>query len=438
MKTKDTPALAPYPCPQFQETLMKDEIKELLNKKIIKRSNSLFSAPCFIKEKHDGTGVLLIDYRNLNKQSTPMQYYFPDIFQSFHKISDAKFFSRIDLRKGFYQVSIKPHDRHKTAFVTNTGKFKFNRIPFGLLNAPKVFHSLICEILFDVPNVSIFVDDIIIFTRDIFENLKIIKLVLEKLASRNVIINFNKSEFLKTTIDYLGFTISNGKYTPEQSRIDNFTEWKKPKTKKELQRLLGKINWYRKFILNLSFKLTNLYSKLSTKSYKVSITDNEMLPIFDIYKYIEQKIYLYIPDLNSEFFIHTDASELAIGAVLTKNSGVIDHYSKKLNQTQTNYSIVEKEMYAIFCAINKWRPLISGSKIKVSTDNKNIIGKSNDFSKKSNRWKASLLDLDITFEHISGVNNTVADNLSSNENIKVNHISDKINGASSVSGPRVR
>ncbi|KAG0434567.1 hypothetical protein DMUE_5135 [Dictyocoela muelleri] len=86
------------------------------------------------------------------------------------------------------------------------------------------------------------------------------------------------------------------------------TEWKKSKTKKEPQRLLCKINWYRKFIPNLSSKFTNLYSKSSTNSYKVSITDNEMLPIFDIYKYIKQRNYLYISDLNSDFFIHTDAS----------------------------------------------------------------------------------------------------------------------------------
>ncbi|KAG0435610.1 Transposon Tf2-9 polyprotein [Dictyocoela muelleri] len=79
-KNNVTPELNPYPCPQFQEKLMKDEINELLKKKIIQRSTSLFAAPCFIKKKEDGTGRLLIDYRNLNKLSVPMQYYFPYFF----------------------------------------------------------------------------------------------------------------------------------------------------------------------------------------------------------------------------------------------------------------------------------------------------------------------------------------------------------------------
>ncbi|KAG0435490.1 Transposon Tf2-6 polyprotein, partial [Dictyocoela muelleri] len=423
MKNNDTPALNPYPCPQFQEKLMKDEIKDLLDLKIIKRSNSLFAAPCFIKKKDDGTGRLLIDYRNLNKLSIHMQYHFPDIYHAFHNFTGSKIFSRIDLRKGFYQVHINPSDTHKTAFVTNMGKFEFTRIPFGLLNAPKFFHSLICEILFDISNVSVFVDDIIIYTKNIEENLKKITTVLNKLADRNVIVNFKKSEFLKTSLSYLGFTISDGKYTTEQSRLDNFLEWKTPKTKRELQKLLGKVNWYRKFIPNLSGKLHNLYSKLSNKSNKISITDEE------IYEQIKQNIFLYIPDLNKEFTIHTDASEFAIGAVLTQESGIIDHYSKKLNSAQLNYSIVEKEMYAIFSAVNKWRPLISGSKIKIFTDNKNILGKSNDFSKKVNRWKASILDLNIMFEYISGNKNTIADNLSRSTDIKTNYINNTPNNS---------
>ncbi|KAG0438889.1 Retrovirus-related Pol polyprotein from transposon 17.6 [Dictyocoela muelleri] len=150
-----------------------------------------------------------------------------------------------------------------------------------------------------------------------------------------------------------------------------------------------------------------------------------MTSVKDIYEQIKRNIYLYIPDLNKKFTIHTDASEFAIGAILTQDSGIIDHYSKKLNSTQLNYSIVEKEMYAIFSAINKWRPLISGSEINIFTDNKNILGKSNDFSKKSNRWKASILDLNISFQHISGNKNTIADNLSRIEKFNVNSITTK-------------
>ncbi|KAG0427036.1 Transposon Tf2-9 polyprotein, partial [Dictyocoela muelleri] len=113
------------------------------------------------------------------------------------------------------------------------------------------FHNLITEILFDVPNTIVFVDDILVYTNSIEEHFKILKLLLNKLSARNAIINLDKSEFLKTEINYLGFTISEGKYTPEINRLENFLKWKTPTTKKQLQQLLGKLIGIENLYLNL-------------------------------------------------------------------------------------------------------------------------------------------------------------------------------------------
>ncbi|KAG0435475.1 Retrovirus-related Pol polyprotein from transposon 17.6, partial [Dictyocoela muelleri] len=412
----EMPILKPYRIPLHLEDLLETEIKELLQKGIITRSKSLFASPCFIKKKQDGSGRLLIDYRSLNKISKPFQYQFPDVFQSFHKFKNSKYFSKIDLRKGFYQVKIASEDRYKTSFITNSGKYEFTRIPFGLLNAPKFFHNLIVEILYDIPNTTVFVDDILIYTKTKSEHITILEKVLRKLSERNAIINLDKSEFLKTEIHYLGFTICEGKYTPNLNRLSNFSKWKNPTTKKQLQQLLGKINWYRKFIPNISDKLYSFYEKLKTKSLKIKIEDHEMKNIDEIYNLLSKKIYLYMPDVNKPFIIHSDSSDHTIGAVLTQDKGIIDHFSKKLNESQSNYSIVEKEMLAIFLSVNHWRKLIGGSKIIIYTDNKNLLGKQNNFDKKTNRWKACISDLDIEYKHISGFDNIVADELSRPQN----------------------
>lgn len=114
---------------------------------------------------------------------------------TFHRMIHAKVFTKLDLLKGFYQIEIHPDHRYLTAFTTNIGKFEFDRPPFGLLNAPKFFHNVIIETLEGIPNITIFVDDILITTESVEENIQTLKTVLKRLAERNIVINIQKSEF---------------------------------------------------------------------------------------------------------------------------------------------------------------------------------------------------------------------------------------------------
>ncbi|KAG0436862.1 Transposon Ty3-G Gag-Pol polyprotein [Dictyocoela muelleri] len=216
----------------------------------------MYSSPCFIKKKNDGTGRILVDYRNLIKISKKIDVSFPDIHETFHSMHGMKFFSKIDPKKGFYQIKINKNDQHKTAFATHLGKFEFTRIPFGLLNAPKFFHNVILEKLSGISNISVFVDDIIVFTKTEKDHLSILNKVFNRLGDSNIIINPDKSEFMKTKIKYLGFEISHNQYIPEKDRLLSLKPWTAPNTRRKLQKLLGEINWYRKFIPNLSRKLT--------------------------------------------------------------------------------------------------------------------------------------------------------------------------------------
>ncbi|MGL5707225.1 MAG: reverse transcriptase domain-containing protein, partial [Aeromonas sp.] len=331
-----------------------------------------------------------------------------------------KIFSKLDLKKGFYQVEIHEKDRNKTAFVTSMGKYEFNRVPFGLLNAPKYFHNLIQESLGHVKGIAIFVDDIIVFTKDVDEHIKVLEHIFALLKSKNIIINLEKCIFLAEQIKYLGFIIDSSGYTPDIERVGDFNKAKIPTTKKQLQSLLGKLNWYRPFIKDMSGRIYHLYDKLKGNSKKILITQKEMIPVYKIYNEVTKNAKLYFPDLNDKFFINTDASDFGIGAVLYQDKGIIGFFSKKLNDTQRKYTTTEREMLAILSAVKNWKDWIGGSEIIVHTDSKNLVCKNADLENRVGKWKAMLTEFNIKYQHISGKENIIADELSrSNQELGV-------------------
>lgn len=412
LRENEIPRCKNYAIPIYRHEKFKKELRKLQEEGVISPSSSQYGAPCFVKEKDNGDLRMLVDYRELNKITEVLQNTFPSVFESFHKLAGSNYFSKLDLEKGYYQISVKEQDRHKTAFITPFGKYEYNRIPMGLLNPPKYFHNVISRILQDIENTAVFVDDIIIFTRTLEEHEITMEKVLKRLEKKNIIINIKKNIICETKISYLGFIISEGGYAPDQERMEDFRCWEKPKTRKQLQKIIGKVNWYRPFIKDLSTKLKPFYEKLKGQARIIKVSDDEMSIIYGIYNELKTKFQLYFPDLNEPFFINTDASERGIGAVLHQEKGVVAYFSKSLNEAQQKYSVCEKECLAVLLASEKWHTWIGGSKITVYTDSKNLLGNTGNFSKKTERWKAELQKYDMVFEHIKGETNTIADDLS--------------------------
>ncbi|KRH93384.1 putative LTR retrotransposon, partial [Pseudoloma neurophilia] len=379
---------------------------------IISKADSKYAAPCFVKDKENGDLRILIDYRQLNLITEEEQNTFPTVRDSFHKMVGCKFFTKFDLRKGFYQIELKKEDRTKTAFVTPFGKYQWNRIPMGLKNPPKYFHNLIARALGNIENVAVFIDDIIVFSKSEEDHFETINNVLKILEDRNIIINEDKNLICEKEISYLGFNVSEYGYAPDKNRLEDFESWEKPKTKRQVQQLIGKINWYRPFLKDLSTKMKPFYDKVKEKKRKIKITDEEMNIVKEISKELKEKAYLYFPDLNEKFFINTDASETGIGAVLYQTNGIIAYFSKTLNDNQQKYSVVEKECLAILTAVQSWHTWIGGSKITVFTDSNNLLHNTGNFSKICERWKAEIQKLNVEFVHISGSENLIADHLS--------------------------
>ncbi|KAG0436138.1 Transposon Tf2-9 polyprotein [Dictyocoela muelleri] len=400
-----------YSVPIKCKKVVEKHIRDLISNKIIRRSKSYFSSPAFIIPKPDKTVRLVVDYRELNKITQSLQFPYPKIRDQFNDLKGAQYFSKIDLHSGYYQLKIADNDIYKTAFTILNDKYEFLRLPFGLKNAPFHFQQAMSELFGQLDYVKIFLDDILIFSKSKEEHDIHLLEVLKRLWNAHVKINFKKSEFFKPEILYLG-QIINGKFIrPDITNLAKLKGIGFPKTKKQLMKIIGSIQWFRPYITNLSDKLNPLTSKLKNDT-KFQWNDSDSEKLKEIYKYIEKQPKLHYPNLDDEFILFTDASDSAIGSVLIQNQKIISIYSNKLSEIERRYTSAEKEMLAIYKSLLNFRNIILGSKIIINTDNKNIISDTNDPIKRIERWKMSLQEFDYSMNYFQGKLNRGADALS--------------------------
>lgn len=224
-------ACKPYPIANSLFQAIKKEIKRLIDLKIIRESSSKFASPAFGTLKKDGSIRLLIDYRKLNDLTIKNNFPSPTILDDIQIFKDAKYFSTIDLRTGYYRLKVKEEDVHKTSFVTPIGQFEFLRLPFGLCNAPKAFQKAMNTLLGHFRFIKIYLDDIVIFSKNEKEHSEHLQEILSYLIKNNVSINFEKSTFFRTEISYLGLVINGQGIKPDITRLKESIITFIPKTK---------------------------------------------------------------------------------------------------------------------------------------------------------------------------------------------------------------
>ncbi|KAG0442508.1 Transposon Tf2-9 polyprotein [Dictyocoela muelleri] len=403
----------PYPLPYKYYEGVKSEIKNLLKQGIIRHSTSEYSSPAFPIIKRNGDIRLVVDFRYLNKILDDSGFPFPEIWDHIYTIDKKKYFSQIDITKGFHNIEIAEEHQHLTSFVLPWGQYEYTRIPFGIKTAPRYFQSVMSSIFRDLPYVKIFIDDLLISSNSIKEHYEHLKEVISRLIKMNISVNFKKSNFFKEEVVYLGNKISKYGIQADTGRID-LIKFKIPEigkvTLKKIKSIIGSIEWFRPFIKNLSFKLEILNMK-TRKNKKLFWTEEDSIMVENILKEIQENTLLHHPNLNDNFILECDASNTSIGSVLKQNGNPIAFYSKSLSKSELNYSISEKEMLAIFKSLNHFKRLILGGEVIVYTDHRNLLYENNT-SSRINKWKIILMDFNYTIKHIDGSKNGIADNLS--------------------------
>ena len=414
--TDDIPVVQrPYRCSAADNTEINGQVKELLEQNMIRESKSQYFNPVTLAHKKDGTRRLCIDYRLLNAKTVTEAHPMPRVQDIIDKLHNAKVFSVLDIRWGYWHVQMHPDDIHKTAFVTNEGHFEWLVLPFGLKNAPFCFQRIIQNVLGELLNNGCFnfFDDIIVYSPDMESHLELLRKVFEKLRQHNVRLRKEKCQFFKPEVEYLGHMISENTVRPSKQHIQAVIKFPQPRTVKQLRRFLGLSGYLRQFIEGYSTKaepLTSLLRKdaeykwtekqeTAFQTLKTDITKEPVLQIFD-------------PDLPVELF--TDASKVGIGAILMQNKHPVSYYSRRLNVHESNYMSSELECLAVTESVEHYHVYLHGKPFTVISDHSALqwLYKIKRPVGRLYRWSVRLSMYDFKIIHRSGRNQTHVDALS--------------------------
>ena len=409
------PATVPYRMapPELEE--LKKQLKELMDAGYIKPSKSPFGAPVLFQRKHDGSLRMCIDYRALNKLTIKNKYPIPLIADLFDQLGGARWFTKLDLRSGYWQVRIAVGDESKTACVTRYGAFEFLVMPFGLTNAPATFCTLMNKVLHKFLDrfVVVYLDDIVVYSNTLEEHIEHLGEVFEVLREHQLYVKREKCVFAQKRIPFLGHIVGEGRIWMDSAKISAIQEWETPKRVTEVRSFLGLANYYRRFIQGYSCITTPLTDLL--KKERAWEWSPKCQEAFDTLKHtVIREPVLKLPDFSMPYEVHTDASDFAIGGVLMQEGHPIAFESRKLKDAERRYTVQEKEMTAVVHCLRTWRHYLLGSHFVVKTDNvaTSYFQTQKKLSPKQARWQDFLAEFDWSLEYKPGKANVVADALS--------------------------
>jgi hypothetical protein len=406
-----------YQVPNAYRDKAEEKINEMLKTGIIRPSSSPFQSPLVCVPKKDGRLRLCVDYRAVNAVTIPDSYTLPSIEYIKMHIK-GRIFSSLDLREGFMQVTVAEKDRPKTAVKTPWGLFEFNRMPFGLRNAPPTFQRFINSVLHGISNIFVYIDDVVIFTDDYPQHLEILNLVLARLDTNGLIINAEKSTFLSTSITYLGMEFDENGYRPVDTCLPKIQNYIVPKDRKGIQKFLGVINYYRSHIPNLASVAAPLYHLLN-KAAKFIWGPKEQ-ESFELLKTLfHQRLRLYPLGTTGKIELFTDASDVACGAVLTQDGKPIEFFSRTFTPVECRYSTFERETLAMVTSILHFRNILIGMPFLLWTDHKPLMSwlVRPPKTERHARWLVKLQDYSFEILHIEGERNVLADLMSRPEGL---------------------
>lgn len=414
--------LRPYKCSMSDQKLIDEQVDELIRYELVRRSISPYSSPVTLVDKKDDgpKSRFCIDYRKINQLTIPDNYPFPRIEDIVDRLCGSKVFSTLDVSSGFWHVEMNESDIEKTAFVTMKGHYEWLVMPFGFRNSPAVFQRVLYRVLekYELTAfASNYLDDVMIHSKSMSEHLQHLRMVFEAFKKENVKLKLSKCRLAESKVKYLGHIISENSISPLNSNVRSVVELPAPTNVKEVQRVLGKVNFYRKFIPGATKLLYPLYALLK-KSSKFEWNDECQKAFEKVKEILVSGPVLRIYDPERESFLFTDASKKGIGAILKQkyDSALlpVGYFSRKLLPYQMNYSITELECLAVVESIEYFHHYLYDRKFVVVTDHAALKWLKS--VKKPNsrlfRWSLKLSQYSFEVKYNPGVNHVEADLLS--------------------------
>ena len=390
--------------------MIDDEVEKMLQLGVIRPSSSQWASPVLIVPKKDGSNRFCVDYRKLNSVTETEAAALPTPNDIFDALRGSKVFNILDLTSAYWQIRLSKQSRHKSAFITHRGLFEFNRVSFGLKNAPTRFQAIINQVLskhigkFCYP----YLDDVVIYSKSEEDHVKHVESVLDALEKANMKLNRKKCEWFKSKLKLLGFTISSEGVESDPNKVTAIRNMPPPKDVSGIRSFLGSTNYFRNLIQNYA-TIAEPLTKLTKKNQKF-IWTNEQQDSFEALKTaLTNAPVLMYPDPNKEYNLYTDASDIALGAVLMQKDDdgherPIQFISKKFASCQARWPCLEKEAYSILYALDRLKTYLRGAKFTVFTDNKPCVSlfKGQIKNAKLERWALIIMSYGGEIKHLPG------------------------------------
>jgi hypothetical protein len=306
-----------YRMPPNELAELKMQLQDLLEKGFIRPSSSPWGCPAIFNKKKDQTLRMCMDYRPLNEVTIKNKYPLPRIDILFDQLTGAQVFSKIDLRSGYHKIRIRPKDIPKTAFTTRYGLFEYLVMSFGLTNAPAHFIYLMNSVFMPELDkfVVVFIDDILIYSKNEEEHAKHLRIVLTRLREHQLYAKFSKCAFWLEEIQFLGHVLSAKGITVDPSKVKDILEWNSPITVHQVRSFLGLAGYYHRFIPNFSKIVKPIMGLLKNDTkFDWSSKCNEAFEQLKVL--LTTAPVLAQPDIEKPFDVYCDASGSGLGCIL--------------------------------------------------------------------------------------------------------------------------
>ena len=347
----------------------------------------------------------------------------PTVHYLAQKVSGKKIFSSFDLKSGYHQIRVNTKDRKYLAFTWRKQQYVFNAAPFGLNFLPATFHRLISELFADLPDVEVYIDDILISSETKAEHDRTCQIVVDRLNKANLNINHEKTVINSSEVLFLGFKISAKGVEIDIKKSQRLINIPEPRTGKDLQRFLGAMNFLRAHLPYYDEIVGPLYqlSRIKKPLQKDPLWKSEGLEAFKKAKaLLHHPAILKAPISNEKFYVETDASDIGFGGALfqidpkSNKKRYIHFFSGSFKKAQKGYTIPKKELFAIVYALRHLKEHVYGRHFHLYTDNQ-ALSNMKTMSLQSRviaNWFDVLSSFNFDITHTPREKNQLADHLS--------------------------
>ena len=395
------------------------QLGDMLKLRIVEPSASPWASNIVIVAKKDGSLRFCVDYRGVNKITVKDSYPLPRITDCLDALGSATYFSTFDLRSGYFQIAMDEADRDKTSFVTRRGSFRFTSMPFGLCNAPATFQRLMDVVMAGLKYevCLVYLDDIVLFSNSIEEHLVRMRQIFDRLRYANLKLKPSKCHLLRRQVTFLGHVVSEGKLATEPAKIECVQSWPVPENVAEVRSFVGLCSYYRRFVKDFAQVAAPLHA-LTGNNVHFQWTAECQAAFVELKKLLTTSPVLTMPTDDGEYRLDTDASNLAIGAVLSQiQSGeerVIAYASRMLSGPEKNYCVTRKELLAVVYFLKQFRPYLLGREFTIRTDHSALrwLRSTPEPLGQQARWLERLEEFSYKIEHRPGRRHGNADAMS--------------------------